>query len=289
MATAVVPFIHVTAHPTGESRRVALAWGLVAAVIITVLLVLGALMGSGGKILMVETPSMGQAAPVGSLLVDRPVALGSVRTGDIVTYAVPDRPGITYTHRVIGINADGSLTTQGDINGAVDPWPVTSDMLLGSPALIVPGVGWLVKALPVLLLGSLLIWFLTGPFTDEVTRASLRLAGLSLVFSYAAFLYKPFVNLDVLTNVASAGSVEATVVSTGLFPVEVSGPGGAAVTLSSGEVGTLHIHDLAHNGYYQVASNLHLPWTGWMIVVAICAIPLVVAYSIGRNPDGELA
>ncbi|MBD8540618.1 S26 family signal peptidase [Frigoribacterium sp. CFBP 8751] len=289
MATAVVPFIRVTAQPNTESRRVALAWGIVAAVIITVLLGLGWLLGSGGKILMVKTPSMGQAAPVGSLLVDRPVALSSVRAGDIVTYAVADRPGITYTHRVVGINADSSLTTKGDINGAIDPWPVTSDMLLGSPALIVPGAGWLVTALPVLLLGSLLIWFLTGPFTDKVTRSSLRLAGLALVFSYAAFLYKPFVNLDVLTNVASAGSVEATVVSTGLFPVQVSGPGGAAVTLSSGEVGTLHIHDLAQNGYYQVAANLHLPWTGWVIVAAICAVPLLIAYTIGRNPEGELA
>lgn len=289
MSTVVIPTITAAPLPIGAPRRISVLWSIAALALIAVIAGLGLLTASGGRIMMVETPSMGEVAPVGSLVIEHPIELSAVRTGDIVTFAVDERPGITYTHRVIGINADGTLTTKGDINGATDPWPVSSDMLLGTPTAIVPAVGWLATATPVLLIGSLLIWTLTAPFVNTVTRSSLRLAGASLVFSYASFLYKPFVNLVTITNTASHGLVDATVVSTGILPIRATGPGGAAVTLQPGEVGHLRIHELAHNGYYQVASTLHLDWAGWCIIAVVCALPLVISYGIGRNTSTELA
>lgn len=289
MSAVVIPTISVASRPARQARRIATVWWVSTVVIIMIIAALALMLASGGRFLMVKTPSMGQAAPVGSLLVERPVAFDDVRRGDIVTFAVEERPGITYTHRVIGENADGSLSTRGDANGAIDPWPLTSETLLGAPVVIVPAAGWAITALPVLLIGSMLIWMLTSAFTDRVTRSSLRLAGASLVFAYASFLYKPFVNLVTLTSVTSSGAVDATVVSTGILPIRAIGPGDAAVTLQPGQVGHLHIHDLAHNGYYQVASNLHLSWAGWLIIAAICAAPLVVAYAIGHRRSGDFA
>ncbi|QWS32964.1 S26 family signal peptidase [Curtobacterium aetherium] len=284
--TSAIPLSGTLPRPLLRGRTFSrsesvLAWSV--AVIAAVLLTAAVLfLTNGGRWFVVETPSMGEAAPVGTLVLDMPVQASSLRVGDIVSYSVAANPDVVYTHRIVEIDPDGGIRARGDVNGAVDPWTLTQDDLVGAPVLLVPHLGWLFKAAPVLLVGTLLIWGLTSAFTDQVTRSSLRIAGGSLTVSYAAFLFKPFVNVTTISNATSPGSVEATVVSSGIFPVRVDAVGGNSVHLVDGEVGRLTITELSRHGHYQLLSNIDLDPTGWAVLVAGCLVPLLLCLAIGR-------
>ncbi|PZE88383.1 S26 family signal peptidase [Curtobacterium sp. MCBD17_008] len=284
--TSAIPLSGTLPRPLLRGRTFSrsesvLAWSV--AVIAAVLLTAAMLfLTNGGRWFVVETPSMGEAAPVGTLVLDMPVQASSLRVGDIVSYSVAANPDVVYTHRIIEIDPDGGIRARGDVNGAADPWTLTQDDLVGAPVLLVPHLGWLFKAAPVLLVGTLLIWGLTSAFTDRVTRSSLRIAGGSLTVSYAAFLLKPFVNVTTISNSTSPGSVEATVVSSGIFPVRVDAVGGNAVHLVDGEVGRVTITELNRHGHYQLMSSIDLDPTGWALLVAACLVPLVLCLVVGR-------
>ncbi|WIE65684.1 S26 family signal peptidase [Curtobacterium sp. MCLR17_036] len=268
-------------EPSATRFESGIAW-LVA--LVAALLLAGAalFLTSGGRWFVVETPSMGEAAPVGTLVLDLPVDASTLRVGDVVSFQVPANPDVTYTHRVVSIDPDGGLHTRGDVNGATDPWTLTQDNVVGAPMLLVPHLGWLFRAAPILVIGTLLIWLLTSPFTDRVTRGSLRIAGSALTVAYAAFVLKPFVNVTTITNTATPHSVTATVVSSGIFPVRVDAHGGTSVHLVDGQVGRVHIDQLTANGHYQLHSTIDLGPAGWALLIAACLVPLVLCLSIGR-------
>ncbi len=50
---------------------------------------------TGGRWLIVETPSMGRSAPVGTLLWVEPVH--DLHVGDVISFHPPGEPKITYT------------------------------------------------------------------------------------------------------------------------------------------------------------------------------------------------
>jgi signal peptidase I len=239
-------------------------------------------LGSGGRWFVVETPSMGQAAPVGTLVLDLPVTVSSLAVGDVVSFETSANPGVTYTHRIIAIDRDGGIHTRGDVNGATDPWTLTQENIVGAPIALVPHLGWLFRAAPLLMIGTLLIWVLTSPFTDKVTRSSLRIAGSALTVSYAAFVLKPFVNVTTISNESSPHSVEATIISSGMFPVRVDAHGGNTVHLVDGEVGRVTIDELTKTGHYQLTSNIDLDPMGWVFLIVLCLIPLVCCLMVGR-------
>jgi len=265
-----------------------LAWSTA---VVAGLLLVGAMLfvTGGGRWFVVETPSMGEAAPVGTLVVDRPVRVETLRVGDIVSFETAANPGTTYTHRIVSIDADGGIHTRGDVNGATDPWTLGQAEIIGTPVALVPHVGWLLRAAPILLIGTLIVWILTSPFTDRVTRASLRIAGGALTASYAAFVLKPFVNVATIENTSGAHSVTATVISSGIFPVRVSGHGSDSVHLVDGEVGRVTIHQLTANGHYQLAANIDLDPAGWALLLAVCVVPLVLCLWVGRVPTVRAA
>ena len=284
--TAAISLQGILPRPRRSARSASPVETLVAwtTAVIAGLLLVGAMLfvTSGGRWFVVETPSMGEAAPVGTLVIDRPVDVDSLRVGDIVSFQVAANPDVTYTHRIITIDADGGIHTRGDVNGATDPWTLTQADIVGTPVALVPHVGWLLRGAPILLIGTLLIWILTSPFTDRVTRASLRIAGGALTASYAAFILKPFVNVATIENTSAARSVTATVISSGIFPVRVSAKGGNSVHLVDGEVGRVTIHELTRNGHYQLTSTIDLDPAGWALLMAVCLIPLVLCLMIGR-------
>lgn len=284
--TAAIPLSGTLDRPllgghTATRFETVLAWSvaLVAAVLLT-----GAVLflSAGGRWFVVETPSMGEAAPVGTLVLDLPVDVSTLHVGDVVSFETDANRGVVYTHRIIGIDADGGLHTRGDINGATDPWTLTQEDVIGTPALLVPHLGWLFRAAPLLLIGTLVIWTLTSVFTDRVTRTCLRIAGGALTVSYAAFILKPFVNVTTITNTSSPAGVEATIVSSGMFPVRVEAHGAASVHLVDGRVGRMVIRELSENGHYQLTSNIDLGVVGWSLLIAACLVPLVLCLSVGR-------
>jgi signal peptidase I len=110
--------------------------------------VIGVLVGlAGAGIILVATGrpyylvsgSMEPAFHAGDLFWLRPTG-SVVRPGTVVTFRMGEA---IITHRVITVEGE-TLTTQGDGNGEVDPWPVPRTAVLGTPAFRLPYAGWIV-------------------------------------------------------------------------------------------------------------------------------------------------
>ncbi len=125
-----------------SSRWPSLVAGAIAVVMIGfVVVVLGAL-AAGYRPVVIQTGSMGDAAPSGSLVVAAPRSVDDIVVGDIIVMRRADSAPIT--HRVVGIELSESgplAITRGDANPADDPVPYE----LGDKELVArwvaPGVG----------------------------------------------------------------------------------------------------------------------------------------------------
>jgi signal peptidase len=103
----------------------------------------------GWSPLVVRSGSMGQAIPVGSLVVVRPVTADAVRPGEPI---VVHRSGAAVVHRVVALrNQDGRPFAQlkGDANASADPELDPLDAPLASPVLVVPRAGYAVAVMSV--------------------------------------------------------------------------------------------------------------------------------------------
>lgn len=245
---------------------------------------------SGGRWFVVETPSMGAAAPVGTLVLTEPTPIEDVRVGDVVSFHPAAVSDVTYTHRVVAVNDDGTLSTQGDVNRSADPWATGSDQLVGVVTATFPVAGWLLRALPMLLVGSLVVWLPTRGLTPSTQCAATRILGLSLVVSFTVFVLRPLVGIVVLEATVDETTTTATLVSTGVLPIRVSAEGANPVDLTSGEVGRMQIP--VHNGggdadTYALSSALHLPFWGWVVFVLICALPVLYTLVVGLPAEPE--
>ncbi|MFT7765915.1 signal peptidase I [Clavibacter tessellarius] len=266
-------------------RRTVVMW---TATVLLTLLVAATLLfqASGGRWFVVQTPSMGTTAPVGTLLLTTPVLLEDVQVGDVVSFHPSTTPAETYTHRVIAVDADG-LTTRGDINGAVDPWKTDQEHLVGEATTILPGFGWLAKGLPLMLAGLVIVMILTRVIGSPTHRASMRMLGGSLVAAFTVFLLKPFVGLVVLDAVTAGSDVRATVVNTGLLPIRVAAEGGTASSVVSGAVGTITAPAGEAGKFHDISSTLDLPLWGWVVFFGLCAVPLLYTLVVGLPAEEE--
>ncbi|MGL4339466.1 MAG: signal peptidase I [Rhodoglobus sp.] len=272
-----------TASRRGRLAALALwAWGALAAAAVVVAALFWM---SGGRWFIVESPSMGRAAPVGTLVLSTPVSLSELSVGEVVTF-VPPETNTVYTHRIDEITAQG-LITRGDINGATDPWVIGTADLVGKASTVLPGVGWLLRSIPFLVIGGLLVWFLSGFLRTALRRSVARIMGFSLVVSLTAFILRPFVGITVLEAEASLSGAKATVVSTGLLPIRVQATGGNSVDIVSGQLGQLRIPTLLENGSYQLGSTLNLSLLGWILFGLACATPLLWCLIVGLPPADE--
>jgi len=239
----------------------------------------------GGRWFIVETPSMGTVAPVGTLVLTTPVEAADVHVGDIITFHPPTEPKAVYTHRVVSITARG-IATRGDINGATDPWSLGQTALIGKATAIVPALGWLIRGLPILLVGTAFVLLATRLIANPSRRVSYRILGFSMLASLTVYVLKPFVGLVVLTTTPTAHGASAQVVSTGLLPISVSAKGGTSVDLVAGQVGTVSAKT-ADLGHYSLSSGLHLTLPEWILFAAICAIPLLWTFVVGLPPETD--
>ena len=272
-------------RPAGGTRR---SWRLLLG-----MAVLGVFLGcglagliwrlTGGHWLVVQSPSMGQVAPVGTLVLTRPVSADAVRVGDIISYRVPVKTSEIITHRVVAIT-NGVLHTKGDINVSPDPWDLHSADLVGRAVSLWWGVGWLLKAVPILLAGALVIWVITRFWVPLVWRNPLRLFGASIVVAIAAIILRPFVGMVLIMTDTDPGVGHVYLVSTGLLPIRVSAPDGAFLDLVDGQVGILNTTSI---GPHQVplTSHPHLSWWGWGILALIWLVPLFWALASGPAPE----
>lgn len=233
---------------------------------------------AGWRWFVVSTPSMGQSAPVGSLVLSEPVTVSGLHPGDVITFTPPGRPGTVYTHRITGIDDAGGITTRGDINGTNDPWDLTPQNILGRATLL-PGWGWLVKAVPLLLAGGLILWAVTTYWIRGRWQRPVRLFGACAVVSLTVILLRPFIGLTLLEVTTDESGTRARVASTGLLPITVRAGHGSTAELASGQVSELTAND--GEGYYHLSSSADLPWWGWIITALVCLLP--VFWVLGRG------
>ncbi|MCU1529214.1 MAG: hypothetical protein JWP75_2977 [Frondihabitans sp.] len=268
--------------PTRSTAVVVVFWvgTLLALVVIIAALVFQA---RGGRWFIVETPSMGRAAPVGTLVLTTPAT--HLRVGSVITFHPPTAPREVYTHRIVKITPAGAITTRGDINGATDPWTLGRKDVIGQAASILPGLGWLIKALPILVIGGVVLSLLRRLIRTPSRRVSAVILGGSLLASVTVFLVKPLVGLVVLQNSTLHDRVAATVVSTGLLPIRAQAIGGTRVDLVAGQVGRVSVSGVAKIGHYHLSSALHLSPLGWIVLGVICAIPLIWTLAVGLPPN----
>lgn len=132
----------------GSGRRRGSASGLLTALLVVIvlclaLLALPRLLGYGT--LVVRSGSMAETAPVGSLVVARPLNTRDVRVGDVILVR---REGATASapvlHRVVTLthrSGEVVVTTKGDSNATPDPTPYLLRGRTMTPVLAVPYLG----------------------------------------------------------------------------------------------------------------------------------------------------
>ncbi|HSN12173.1 MAG TPA: LamG-like jellyroll fold domain-containing protein, partial [Propionibacteriaceae bacterium] len=249
-------------------------WKISAAASIVLLAgVLGALFGAGYHYYVVQTPSMGTTAPVGTLVAVH--AKNTYTIGDVVSY---ERNGRVYTHRIVAETAAG-FTTQGDINGTPDALPVTRTEIVGAVTFYGKGLGFLAEALPWLVIGGALVYVLSmRPWVGRTHRWPFRLVGWSLVASFTALWLHPWVNMVMTGYVAEADGVRMHLVNTGILPLKVMG-----IVLASGQDAVVTQTVADGVGHYSVTPHLALNSWYFVLLLVICLIPLVAALFIGGD------
>lgn len=253
-------------------------------------IIIAALMwrSSGGQWFVVETPSMGQAAPVGTLVLTQPAKVANFSTGEIITFQPPlSTVHEIYTHRVNAIK-NGQISTKGDNNSIADPWLLSDKDIVGKSVVIIPGLGWLLRSIPYLIIGFLLVWFITKWFIPLKWRSAWRITGFALVASITSIILKPFIGLAVLATTVEGKIAHAIIVSTGMLPVKAETFNGASINLVSGQLGQLSVPSLATKHYYTITTSLNLDFWGWVIFWAVCLIPAIYILVVGLPPVDEL-
>ncbi len=266
-------------------RAVRVRTVVVVAAVLSVLLTVGVAMAAGVRTFDVRTPSMGRTAPVGSLVVTVPPGQHRLAVGDVVTFVPPAAAGaepvarLPYTHRITAIT-DGAISTKGDANGAADAWTIDRDDVVGRVVAVLPGAGWTLRMLPWIVGGVGAVWLLTGFVTGRGPRNAARLVGASAVFAVVVGVFRPFVAL-VVTGVEAGQRPVAHVVSTGLLPVRATGPSGSSDRLVSGAAGEVPLPS-GSEGTVAIAARLDLSPGGWLLLAALCTVPLVVGVLLAR-------
>ena len=240
----------------------------------------------GGRWERVETPSMGTVAPVGTLLWVEPVDFDSLRPGDFVTFRPPGSSGGTYSHRVLARSGDGTITTQGVLS-APDPWHLTAEDVVGKVRMRWWGVGRLVQAAPLLLLGGLLV-VLAVRLARPRSKAPVAVVLGAVVLAIAISWLRPLVNAEQLSFApAPGGGADATYVGTGLLPIRLTADGGASVVMRDGEVGRVHVAQSDAAGRLRVTLSPAVPWWWWAVLVGLCFVPAVLGGAGRRRPGPQ--
>ena len=97
----------------------------------------------GWRMDIILSDSMSPALRIGSLALTRPVRVGEIKVGDIITYGSPIN-GELVTHRVMEIKRSERLLirTKGDANEDRDPYLVPPQNIVGRVCFRVPVAGY---------------------------------------------------------------------------------------------------------------------------------------------------
>ncbi len=120
---------------------------------------------------VITSDSMAPSIRTGDIVIASPLEPSGITSGTVVLFEDTQQRGFV-THRVIGVNTDGSYQTKGDANMLADSTPLTSDRVVGKGQILIPLVG-----LPV-------IWFLQGPWQLGLLWAVSLVLALRVTIAY---------------------------------------------------------------------------------------------------------
>jgi signal peptidase I len=240
----------------------------------------------GGRWYDVRTASMGRAAPVGTLLLTRPTTVSEVHLGDVITFHAPGS-GAVYSHRVVQKTAAG-ISTRGDINPVKDAWTIHDRDLVGVVVHTVPGVGWLLRGLPLLLLCLAVTW-LASAFVRRAWRDSVRIVGAAASLGVIGLVLRPWVGLLRISTASADEGVVLRVVSTGLLPIRATAAhgGGDSARLVNGGVADIAVPHAGPRGAYDLTASLSLGFWWWVGLVGVSLAPLLWCLVVGLSPVEE--
>ena len=287
--TVVLPPVVAAANPhapvpVGRSRRVlrASAAGLLFALALS----WAGWLLSGGALFTVGSPSMGEVAPVGSLVLTRPLAPTTpLRVGQLVVYR-PRGPGSTpYVHRIVHVFPGGRFDTKGDLNPIPDPWTGDRAEIAGVPVAIVPGVGWLYRLSAWLGIGAALLLALDLTLPRQVREWTAAL-GPAILILPPLLRDRPLTGAFVYGYGQHGREAAARIVNTGVLPVRFSARGGHGVIASPGQERLVRGIAPGRHQPFHLAVVAALPWWGWAAVALVCLLPLAVSLLRGAvGPD----
>lgn len=229
---------------------------------------------AGGRWFTVITPSMATYAPVGTFVVSSAVLLSSLKVGDTILFHPPGMAGSTYFHRVVSLG-DGVVKTQGDLSRSADPWTIAQTNLIGREMLHVVNLGWIIQALPFLVIGTAVLIILLERYVSARQRIPAAILGASTILATATILVKPFVRAVMIDQSVSQDKATFDFVPTGVFNVAATSHAGS-VTRAPGELGRVVV--AAVDGKLQNSIQIMpaLSMQQLAVVIAICATPIVL-------------
>jgi hypothetical protein len=256
-----------------------------AVTVLGLLVVLAVWLLHGGRLYVVESPSMGTRAPVGSLVAVSPATVSQLRVGDVVTVRPAGRNDV-WTHQVRAIHADGTLSTSGRISGT-DPWRIDDEQLVGR-AHVLKGLGWLVKAAPLLLVSTGVIVLVLRRVRRRL-RLPLGIIGASAALSAAVVVFHPLQGAEQLQLVARSGGAVGSWVNTGLLPLRLAPLSGEPdQVIAAGEVAHFRFTHPAEGGRYGVRLSPEVPWLLWLGIVGGFLLPATIETVTRRAPARRL-
>jgi hypothetical protein len=265
-------------------RRV--AWIALAIVGCALVVVAGIFYLTGGRTFVIQTPSMGEYAPVGTLVLSSVAGLTSLRVGQTILFRPPGASEVFF-HRIVSISR-GAIRTKGDLNGAIDPWTLHAHDLVGTEFGRLVGIGWLVHALPILLVGGLILQVVTHYYVIRYWQFPVRVLGWSVLVSLAAFMLKPFVRAVLLSQNVVSGTATSRIVPTGLFDVNAHAVRGSTAVLRPGQAGEVITGHASSAGFFEIDLTPSLGFDTWLLLIVLWLIPVIlcIIYAI-RCPEPD--
>ena len=129
---------------------------------------------------LVRSGSMTPSIKMGDLVISGPVGgplTHDIKVGTVITYDL--RPGEEVTHRVIAIDSNNVMTTQGDASEAPDPAKVKMSQVQGIYLFKIPSLGYVTNFvrtktgwfLAIIIPAILLVGFLVKDIVKEALRS----------------------------------------------------------------------------------------------------------------------
>jgi hypothetical protein len=208
----------------------------------------------------------------------RPVPAGGPHVGQIIAFHPPNEPSTTYTHRVVKVLPGPTYSTKGDLDAAPDAWVLMPKDIVGVATHHFKRVGWVVRALPWLAVGAVLLIGL-AMWVPTTRRRVTYFVGATVVLSMPILVLRPLVRGVFVGSGIIGGRVHAGVVNTGLLPLRFAMKGAASRHTAAGYPATLTARPPA-SGRLLITGTVDLSLLGWIILVLICLTPLIIALTV---------